>query len=157
MPHWVAAVPGLMTAGAAIAPVTATTPARLWQGMERIAVVCVAPDTATSPDWCTDALDEVRRGAPVPVARADRPATQAGTINILLTLEADRTLTLRIEPASAFDDSQGAYVRHGLTLPASTQGAGAMRGVLAQALGDALPWRSTAGRGPGRVAEPPRA
>ncbi|MEH3099773.1 hypothetical protein [Sphingomonas adhaesiva] len=151
-----------MTLGAAAAPVPAGTPARLWWGMERIALVCMAPvsdseSAAGTPAWCGDALDEVRRGAPVPVARADRPATQAGTINILLTLEADRTLTLRIEPASALDDSQGAYVRHGLSVPASTHEAGAMRGALARALGDALPWRSAARRGTGRVAGPPRA
>lgn len=146
-----------MTVGAAVAPLPATTPAALWRGMERIAVVCVAPEPAVLSDWCADALDEVRRGAPVPVARAEAPAVQAGTINILLTLEADRTLTLRIEPALAFDDSQGAYVRHGLSLPPSTHGAGAMREALAQALGDALPWRSAARRGPGRVAGPPRA
>ena len=148
-----------MTAGAAIAPLPATTPANLWRGMERIALVCAAPDAdALSPAaWCADALDEVRRGAPVPVARADAPAAQAGTINILLTLEADRTLSLRIEPAVAFDDSQGAYVRSGLSIPASIPETGAMRAVLARALGDALPWRSAARRGRRGVAGPPRA
>lgn len=138
-------------------PLAATTPARLWLGMERVAVVCTAPDP-DSPDWCADALAEVRRGAPVPVARAERAASDAGTINILLTLEADRTLTLRIAPAVAFDDSQGAYVRSGLSIPASAQGAGAMRAVLAHALGDALPWRSAARPGSRRaVPSPPRA
>lgn len=146
-----------MTAGAAIAPLPATTPAHLWRGMERISVVCSAAAEADIPDWCADAVDEVRRGAPVPVARADQAATAAGTINILLTLEADRTLTLRIEPALAYDDSQGAYVRGGLILSPSTQGAGAMREVLTRALGDALPWRNTARTGRGRVAAPPRA
>ncbi|MEH3045548.1 hypothetical protein [Sphingomonas adhaesiva] len=139
----------------AITSPPATTPANLWRGMERIALVCVAPDT-TVPAWCADALDEVRRGAPIPVVRADRPAAEAGTINIMLTLEADRTLTLRIEPAQAYDESQGAYVRGGLILSSSPQGAGAMREVLTRALGDALPWRNAARPGRGRVAAPPR-
>lgn len=139
-----------------MAPLPVAMPASLWRGMERVALVCAAPDQ-TLREWCTIALDEVRRGAPVPIAPADRPAGEAGTINIMLTLEADRTLTLRIEPALAFDDSQGAYVRSGLILPVSTPETGAMRAVLARALDDALPWRSAARREPGRVAGPPRA
>ncbi len=121
---------------AALVLQSAAAPAPLWRAARQIAFQCV---NATA-DQCLALLDEVRRGAPMPIAFDTKPSTRTlMLVADLTTVDGRDTIALSARPSVELDDAQGEWTPPRMTaLPDEGFDALARR-----TFDRLLPWRTT--------------
>lgn len=113
--------------------------APLWRGVDRVVIACTAHEPALSRRLCAEAMANVARDTPWPVAGEDMSGPPARGDAVLRLQLVDSVLLVSIERGVVVDESEGALSARPVELTDSSDAA--LRAAVEHALDAALPWR----------------